>query len=123
MFRVDGEDELIVEDLAPLEGGLAPPGADEPELQPPVQDELGDVLGAGDLDGDRDVRVEGLHDPFPAVFIRAPVIDRVWGDCRPLSRYEGRIVMAAQKNMLAVSFHPELSGDTRIHEMLIQMGI
>jgi len=70
-----------------------------------------------------DVRVEGLHDPFPAVFIRAPVIDRVWGDCRPLSRYEGRIVMAAQKNMLAVSFHPELSGDTRIHEMLIQMGI
>jgi pyridoxal 5'-phosphate synthase pdxT subunit len=68
-----------------------------------------------------DVRVEGLRDPFPAVFIRAPVINRVWGECHPLSSYEGRVVVAAQKNMLAVSFHPELSGDTRIHEMLIRM--
>lgn len=66
--------------------------------------------------------VEGLDKPFPAVFIRAPVIERVWGVCRALSKYQERVVMARQGNILALSFHPELSGDTRIHEMLISMA-
>jgi 5'-phosphate synthase pdxT subunit len=66
--------------------------------------------------------IEGLDGPFPAVFIRAPLITRTWGDCQVLARYEGRIVMARQGNLLALSFHPELSCDTRIHEMLISMA-
>ncbi len=65
--------------------------------------------------------VKGLESPFPSVFIRAPVIERVWGDCQPYCVYDDRIVMARQGNLLALSFHPELCADTRIHEMLIRM--
>ena len=66
--------------------------------------------------------IEGLDSPFPAIFIRAPVITRTWGDCRVLCSYDGNIVMASQGNLIALSFHPELSHDTRIHEMLISMA-
>jgi len=69
-----------------------------------------------------ELEIEGLDSPFPAVFIRAPVITRTWGDCAVISRYHGNIVMAHQGNLLALSFHPELSHDTRIHEMLISMA-
>jgi pyridoxal 5'-phosphate synthase pdxT subunit len=65
--------------------------------------------------------IRGMNAPFPGVFIRGPVIKRVWGDCEVLARYGDKIVMARQKNFLALSFHPELSGDARIHEMLLSM--
>lgn len=65
--------------------------------------------------------IEGMDAPFPGVFIRGPVIRKVWGRCEALCYYEGKTVMARQDNMLAVSFHPELSGDTRVHEMLLRM--
>ncbi len=69
-----------------------------------------------------DLDIEGLDSPFPAVFIRAPLITRTWGMCRVTSCYNGSIVMARQENLMALSFHPELSHDTRIHEMLISMA-
>ncbi|MCE5295661.1 MAG: pyridoxal 5'-phosphate synthase glutaminase subunit PdxT, partial [Euryarchaeota archaeon] len=65
--------------------------------------------------------IEGLKNKFPAIFIRAPLIKRTWGGCRPIARYGESIVMARQDNLLALSFHPELSGDTRVHEMLLTM--
>ncbi|WP_019176350.1 pyridoxal 5'-phosphate synthase glutaminase subunit PdxT [Methanomassiliicoccus luminyensis] len=65
--------------------------------------------------------IAGLEAPFPGVFIRGPVIRKVWGDCKVLSSYGDKIVMARQGNMLALSFHPELSGDSRVHEMLLKM--
>lgn len=68
------------------------------------------------------LNIAGLDRPFPGAFIRGPAIRRVWGDCRALSTYGGRIVMARQGNLLALSFHPELSGDHRIHEMLLKMA-
>jgi pyridoxal 5'-phosphate synthase pdxT subunit len=68
-----------------------------------------------------ELKIEGLDDPFPAIFIRAPLITRVWGRCQEMARYENCIVMAKQENLMALSFHPELSSDTRIHEMLIRM--
>lgn len=68
-----------------------------------------------------ELTIKGLDRPFPAVFIRAPLITRVWGKCQELASYENCIVMAKQENMLALSFHPELSSDARIHEMLIRM--
>ena len=68
-----------------------------------------------------ELKVQGLERPFPAIFIRAPLITRVWGRCQEMARYEGRIVMARQENLIALSFHPELSSDTRMHEMLIKM--
>jgi 5'-phosphate synthase pdxT subunit len=65
--------------------------------------------------------IEGMSCPFPAVFIRAPLITRVWGRCEPLATHSSSIVMAKQDNLLALSFHPELSDDARIHEMLLRM--
>jgi pyridoxal 5'-phosphate synthase pdxT subunit len=65
--------------------------------------------------------IEGMAEQFPAVFIRAPLITRVWGRCEPLATHSSSIVMAKQDNLLALSFHPELSGDSRIHEMLLRM--
>ncbi len=67
------------------------------------------------------LNVEGFDSPFPAIFIRGPVIERVWNDCQPHCLYNDRIVMARQGNLLALSFHPELGPDTRIHEMLLEM--
>jgi 5'-phosphate synthase pdxT subunit len=67
------------------------------------------------------LEVKGFDRPFPGVFIRAPLIRNVWNGCEALSRYNGDIVMARQDNMLALSFHPELSGDLRMHQMLLGM--
>ena len=64
--------------------------------------------------------IEGL-DGFHAVFIRPPAIEKVWNDCRPLASYDEKIVMARQGNMLALAFHPELSGDTAIHRMFLEL--
>lgn len=62
-----------------------------------------------------DVAVDGLDRPFHAVFIRAPAITRTWGTCAPAVRLEGVAVMARQGALWGSCFHPELSGDTRIH--------
>jgi 5'-phosphate synthase pdxT subunit len=66
--------------------------------------------------------IKGFDRPFHAIFIRAPLIRRVWGRCEELAHYHGGVVMARQDNLLALSFHPELSHDTRIHEMLVGMA-
>ncbi len=60
--------------------------------------------------------------PFPAVFIRAPVIERVWGKAKPLAEYDGKIVFAREDSMLAVAFHPELTSDTRLHEFFLKLA-
>jgi len=67
------------------------------------------------------VEIDGLPGTFPAVFIRSPSIEKTWGDCRPLSTWNDRIIMARQGNMLAISFHPELSSDSSVHRMLLGM--
>ena len=67
------------------------------------------------------LNINGLNAPFPAVFIRAPLITKVWGKCEPLAMHSSCIVMARQDNLMALSFHPELSDDTRLHEMLLKM--
>jgi len=58
---------------------------------------------------------------FNAVFIRAPFITKILNDVNVLASVEGNIVAARQKNMLATSFHPELTDDTRIHQYFIEM--
>jgi 5'-phosphate synthase pdxT subunit len=60
--------------------------------------------------------------PFPATFIRAPIIEKAGPDVEVLSRLsDGTIVAARQKNMLATAFHPELAWDTRFHEYFISL--
>ncbi len=55
------------------------------------------------------------------VFIRAPVIRKLWGSCRPLAQLEDLIVMARQGHLLALTFHPELSETTRLHEYFLSL--
>lgn len=59
--------------------------------------------------------VDGLAEPFPAVFIRAPVIASVGDDVDVLSRVDDRPVAVRQDNLVGTSFHPELTDDSRIH--------
>lgn len=59
--------------------------------------------------------------PFPAVFIRAPIILSCGPGLEVLSRIEEGIVMARQGNLLATSFHPELANDTRVHEYFLNL--
>ncbi|PSP52622.1 pyridoxal 5'-phosphate synthase glutaminase subunit PdxT, partial [Halobacteriales archaeon QH_3_68_24] len=60
--------------------------------------------------------VAGLDDPFPAVFIRAPVIDEV-GDAEVLAERDGRPVAVRDGPVIGTSFHPELTEDFRIHDL------
>ena len=58
---------------------------------------------------------------FHAVFIRAPKVVRVGPGVEILAEHDGAPVLVRQKNLLASSFHPELTGDTRIHEYFLKM--
>lgn len=68
-----------------------------------------------------DLSISGFDGEFRGVFIRAPAIMRVWGECSVLSRFEETIVMARQDARFGLAFHPELSGDTRIHEAFLEL--
>ena len=61
--------------------------------------------------------VDGLDEPFPAVFIRAPVIDEVGPEADVLATWEDRPVAVQQGPVVATAFHPELTDDARIHEL------
>jgi pyridoxal 5'-phosphate synthase pdxT subunit len=61
--------------------------------------------------------------PVHAVFIRAPVIERVGPGVEVLARLpDGRVVAVRQRNVIALSFHPELAGETRIHRLVATMA-
>ena len=60
-------------------------------------------------------------DPVPAVFIRAPVIISVGPEVRVLAEVKGQAVAVRQNNILATSFHPELTPDTRLHSYFLDM--
>lgn len=64
--------------------------------------------------------------PFPAIFIRAPLIEFVGSNVEILARLpatdgEGKIVAAQEGHFLATSFHPELTGDERFHRYFLEM--
>ena len=64
----------------------------------------------------------GSDVPYHAVFIRAPIIESVGGDAKILASVpDGRIVAAQQGHLLATSFHPELTNDTRFHEYFLSL--
>ena len=65
--------------------------------------------------------IEGA--PFHCVFIRAPVVNRVGASVRTLAALDdGRPVAVRQGKLLATAFHPELTGDSRIHELFARMA-
>ncbi|MBN1539887.1 MAG: pyridoxal 5'-phosphate synthase glutaminase subunit PdxT [Candidatus Thermoplasmatota archaeon] len=91
-----------------------------------------ELLGLMDMSVDRNafgpqresfeapVKIEGIG-TYPGVFIRAPLITKVWGDCHVLGTFRGRSVLARQNSLLAASFHPELTDDPRFYGMFLGM--
>ena len=74
------------------------------------------------FEADLDVPALGA-DPFHAVFIRAPLIEAVGDGVEVVSRLaDGTIVAARQDNLLATSFHPELTHDGRFHDYFLKLG-
>jgi len=71
-----------------------------------------------------DVPVPAIGDPaYHCVFIRAPMISSVGPEADVLARLDdGTVVAAQQGNMLATVFHPELTGDTRFHQLFVEMA-
>jgi 5'-phosphate synthase pdxT subunit len=74
-------------------------------------------------------RYDNGNPPFHAVFIRAPLIESVKGDVQILAQLPpdtrkggGKIVAARQGRLLATSFHPELTGDSRFHQYFMEMA-
>jgi len=59
--------------------------------------------------------------PFPAIFIRAPWIERAGPAVEVLAQRNGHGVMVRQGHVLGTSFHPELTGDARVHEYFLGM--
>lgn len=71
-----------------------------------------------------DLDVKGVDDgPFRGVFIRAPWIESVTDGAESLARHDGHIVAARQGDLLATTFHPELTGDPRIHRYFLESVI
>jgi 5'-phosphate synthase pdxT subunit len=73
-----------------------------------------------------DLDVLGCDEPFHAMFIRAPWVEKIGQHVEVVARIAsgeavGRIVAVRQANLLATSFHPEITGDNRIHAMFVDM--
>lgn len=60
-------------------------------------------------------------EPFPAVFIRGPIIVTCGANVRVQARIPAGIVMARQDNLLVTAFHPEITGDLRVHQYFLSM--
>jgi pyridoxal 5'-phosphate synthase pdxT subunit len=73
-----------------------------------------------------DLDLTGFAEPFHAMFIRAPWVEKVGRDVEVVARVAtgeavGRIVAVRQASLLATSFHPEITGDPRIHTLFVDL--
>jgi len=90
-----------------------------------------DHLGLMDLEVDRnaygrqvasfeaDLRLEGQSEPLRGIFIRAPRLRRRGDDVEVLAEHEGKPVLLREGRFLVAAFHPELTEDTRVHELFL----
>jgi 5'-phosphate synthase pdxT subunit len=71
-----------------------------------------------------DLAVDGLDEPFHGVFIRAPIVDSVGEEVAVLAEVDGQAVLCQHGPVTVASFHPELSGDARLHRRwLVDAGL
>jgi len=98
-------------------------GADQPLLRVLDVEIRRNAFGRQVDSFEADVAIEPLGpDPFHAVFIRAPVITRVGPSVDVIGRLaDGTIVAVQQDNLLATSFHPELTSDGRVHRYFSEL--
>jgi 5'-phosphate synthase pdxT subunit len=68
-----------------------------------------------------DIAFKGLDEPMHAVFIRAPWVERVGANVQVLAEAAGHPVAVRQGANLATSFHPEMTGDRRVHQLFVDI--
>ena len=68
-----------------------------------------------------DLLINGQDEPFHAVFIRAPIIESLGDGVECLARHDDRPVLVRNASVLTSSFHPELTDDSRIHRIFVEM--
>lgn len=61
-------------------------------------------------------------EPLEMVFIRGPVIERAGGDLKVLAEYAGKPALVQRENIMAATFHPELTDDTTVHEYFLRVA-
>jgi pyridoxal 5'-phosphate synthase pdxT subunit len=69
-----------------------------------------------------ELEVSGIDNPVHAVFIRAPWVSETGDTVEVLAEVDGHPVAVRQGNIVAVSFHPELAGETRLHELVLSFN-
>ncbi len=67
-----------------------------------------------------DLDVAGLDEPFRAVFIRAPKVERVGADVEVLAEHDGVPVLLRRRGCTVAAFHPELTPDGRVHRLFVE---
>jgi 5'-phosphate synthase pdxT subunit len=67
-----------------------------------------------------DLDVRGFDGPYPAVFIRAPIVEEAGPGVEVLASVDDRPVLCRQGRTLVAAFHPELSGDGRLHTFFVE---
>ena len=68
-----------------------------------------------------DLEFAGLDAPVHAVFIRAPWVERAGDGVQVLARAAGHIIAVRQGAVLATAFHPEMTGDRRVHQLFVDI--
>lgn len=91
------------------------------------------LLGALDIEIERNsfgrqydsfeslLEVSGIGNDFKGIFIRSPTVISTGSRVQILSKFDGKIVAVQQENIIGTSFHPELSGDNRMHRLFIEL--
>ena len=91
------------------------------------------LLGALDIEIERNsfgrqfdsfesnLEISGISNDFRGIFIRAPSVISVGPQVQILGKFDGKIVAVQQENIIGTSFHPELSGDNRMHKMFVEL--
>lgn len=91
------------------------------------------LLGALDIEIERNsfgrqydsfestIEISGIGNDFKGIFIRSPTVISTGSRVQILSKFDGKIVAVQQENIIGTSFHPELSGDNRLHRLFIEL--
>ncbi|BDZ69363.1 pyridoxal 5'-phosphate synthase glutaminase subunit PdxT [Methanobacterium ferruginis] len=127
LIEENGIDEIIKENKIPVLGtcaGMVLLGQ-ETDYQQPL---LGLIpmkvkrngFGRQKVSFEAELELEMMDNPYPGVFIRAPYVSAVKNKANIMGQIHDKIIAVAYENHLATAFHPELTGDTRIHEYFIK---
>ncbi len=104
-----------------LSGGIEDPAPGQQTLEVLDVTVARNAFGAQTASEEAELAWGGDGAPVRAAFIRAPVVTRVGDGVEVLARHRGEVVAVARDHVLGISFHPELTGETAVHEHLLAL--